>query len=192
MPVLDPQPAAALPTGARLSLLFGTALPRRRKSLLFVERGQRGRSRHVQAREAAVAAFLAGLPAGSAVTAREVLSAVPGLRLAPGQEGAVKEALRAAGWRSAGRGCELWTRPGDVPAERRSQASRWHPAVARRMDRIAAFLATRSAVTAEEVAQAVGISLPGQRQRCVARALARLGFAPPGRGDRVWTRGAAQ
>jgi hypothetical protein len=60
------------------------------------------------------------------------------------------------------------------------------------MDRIAAFLATRSAVTAEEVAQAVGICLPGQRQRCVARALARLGFIPPGRGGRVWTRGAAQ
>ncbi|WP_372624349.1 hypothetical protein [Falsiroseomonas sp.] len=176
--------------GARPSLLFGTALPRHR-SLLLPERGQRGRSRHAQAREAAIAAFLSGLPAGSAVTARGVLSAVPGLRLVSGQEGAVKEALRAAGWRSGGRGCELWTRPGDMPAQRRSQASRWHPAVARRVDRIAAFLSGRSVVTAEEVAQAVGISLPGQRQRCVARALARLGFAPPGRGGRVWTRGAA-
>lgn len=188
------QPAAALPAGARPSLLLGDALPRRR-SLLLPERARRGRARHVQAREVAIAAHLAALPAGSAVTVREVLSRVPGLRLVPGQEHAVQKAMTAAGWCSGGRGRELWTRLGDVPAQRLShpsQLSRWHPAVARRMDRIAAFLSERSAVTAEEVAHAVGISLPGQRQRCVARALARLGFTPPGRGGRVWKRSAPQ
>lgn len=174
-------------SGARPSLLFGPAFPRRRSLLL----AEHGRPRQVLAREARIATFLAGLPPGSAVTAREVLAAVPGLRLVPGQETAVNAALRAAGWRSAGRGYRLWTRPGDELGQRHAKASRWHPEVARSADAIAAFVADRREVTAREVLTALGISLPGQRQRCVARALARLGFTPPGRGGRVWTRGSA-
>lgn len=190
MSILATIPAAAAPYGDRPSLLFGPALPRRR-SLLLPERSPRGRCRHVQAREAAIAAFLASLPPGSTVTAGEVLSRVPGLRLVPGQEDAVKAGLKAAGWRPAGRGCELWARTGDAPAQRRSQASHWHPHVAHALDRIAAFVADRREVTASDVASAAGISLPGQRQRAVARALARLGFTPPGKGCKAWRRGAA-
>lgn len=188
MSTFAPQPAAAAPYGDRPSLLFGPALPRR-QSLLLPERGPRGRCRHVQAREAAIAAFLASLPPGAAVSVCQVLREVPGLRLLPSQAGTIAATLRALGWR-AGNGFAEFVREGEAPAARR--ASNLHPEIARRLPAIRAFVADRREVTAGEVASAAGISLPGQRQRAVARALARLGFVAPGRGSVVWTRGAAQ
>jgi hypothetical protein len=99
MQVLDPQPAATPP--------IGTA--RRRRSLLLPGTGQRGRGRAALTREAAIRAVLAGLPAGAAITLRDLLARVR-LHGCADHVRAARAILTAAGWQSPGPGGRLWTR----------------------------------------------------------------------------------
>jgi len=171
-----------LPHLGRPSLLFGPSHPRR--SLLF-GRAPHGRCAHVVSREAAIARYLASLPAGATVTVCEVLREVPGLRLQPSQGYAVATILRALGWR-AGKGCAEFAREGHGAPQKARCGSRVHPAIVAALPRIAAHLARVAPgdTTSEaEVCQAAGIELRGHHRRAVGRHLRRIGWRPVGRGS---------
>lgn len=93
------QPAAALPACA----------PPRRRSILLPERGQRGRGKAALMREAAIHAFLAGLPTGAAITLRDLLARVR-LHGCADHVRAARAVMTAAGWQSPGPGGRNWTR----------------------------------------------------------------------------------
>lgn len=185
----SPTPAAVLPLRGRPSLLFGPALPRR--SLLF-GRGQREQGRETARRVAIIAAHLARLPIGAAITVREVI-ALPGVRLTEGQAGIAASVLRSLGWR-AGKGRDRYVREGDAPAapSRRNGGS-VHPAVAAALPRIVAFLDAAAAagrsVTEAELAGRAGIELAGHYRRAVGRAARRLGWRPVRPGSPMLVRG---
>lgn len=187
-----PTLAAVLPLRGRPSLLFDPALPRRR-SLLLPERGQRGRGAETARRTAVIAAHLACLPMGTAITVREVI-ALPGVRLTEAQAGIAADVLRSLGWR-AGKGRDRYVREDDAPAapSRRCGGS-VHPAVAAAFPRLVAFLDAAAAagrsVTEAELTERSGIGLAGHYRRAVGRAARRLGWRPVRPGSPMLVRGA--
>lgn len=76
---------------------------KRRRSLLLPAAGDRGRGRETGRREAAISAFVASLPPGSAVRVREVIGGA-GLRLTKDQRRSVGAALVALGYAPHGQG----------------------------------------------------------------------------------------
>lgn len=191
MSLLHPQPLvartpAAVASLALRSLLF-SAPARRRRSLLLPCRTPR-----VEAREAAIARYLAELPAGAAVTVCQVLREVPGLRLLPEQGSTVAMTLRVLGWR-ANKGFAEFVREASPMAPR--CGSRVHPAIVSALPRIMSFLGSvpqGGTVTERQVAEGCGVALPNDhRRRAIGRQLRRMGWHSVGRGSPLYARGAA-
>ncbi len=166
---------AAVATFARRSLLFGA--PAASRSLLF-ERHNRETARRL----GLLRAYIAEHP--GPITVGEVM-ALPGIRLAAGQDHAAVRLLRLLGY-AAGKGNALWSlasRDGDAPRPRCS--GRVHHAIVAAMPRIVRHLAELPAdgTTSEAaVCQAAGIQLAGHHRRAVGRQLRRMGWVPLRRG----------
>lgn len=169
-------PAAVAPF-ARRSLLFGA--PAARRSLLF-ERHNRETARRL----GLLRAYIAEHP--GPITVGEVM-ALPGIRLAAGQDHAAVRLLRLLGY-AAGKGNALWSLASgnaEATAPRPRCSGRVHPAIVAAIPRIARHLAElpANATTSEAaVCQAAGIQLAGHHRRAVGRQLRRMGWVPVRRG----------